>query len=209
MTSALPSLGKIAELLGGDVRGSEVLCPGPGHRAGDRSLSLKADPADREGFLIHSFAGDDWQACRDHVRQKLGLPEPKSDPQQTSRGGKWSVLGEYIYLNQNGERFLKVRKCRDDAGKKHFQQYYWDGQAWAKGKPDGPKIPYRLPELIAAPTTALIYFCEGEKDADTLAKIGFVATTASGGAAADEAKTEAAVKAAEKAAADNKIDVSP
>ena len=39
-------------------------------------------------------------------------------------------------------------------------------------------------ELIAAPTTALIYFCEGEKDADTLAKIGFVATTASEGAAA-------------------------
>ncbi len=41
-----------------------------------------------------------------------------------------------------------------------------------------------LPQLIAAPTTAPVYFCEGEKDADTLAKIGFVATTASEGAAA-------------------------
>ena len=30
----------------------------------------------------------------------------------------------------------------------------------------------------------MVYFCEGEKDADTLAKIGFVATTASEGAAA-------------------------
>ena len=27
MTSALPQIGKIAELLGGDVRGSEDLCP--------------------------------------------------------------------------------------------------------------------------------------------------------------------------------------
>jgi hypothetical protein len=41
-----------------------------------------------------------------------------------------------------------------------------------------------LPELLAAPTTALIYFVEGEKDADALAKISFVATTASEGAAA-------------------------
>ena len=54
----------------------------------------------------------------------------------------------------------------------------------AKGKPAGPKIPYRLPELIAAPITAVVYFCEGEKDADNLAKIGFVTTSASEGASA-------------------------
>src|SRR5258707_1271799 len=48
-------IGKIAELLGGDVRGGEVLCPGPGHSTTDRSLSVKtdahiseADPARRE-----------------------------------------------------------------------------------------------------------------------------------------------------------------
>ena len=154
MTAALPPIAKIAELLGGDVQGGEVLCPGPGHSAGDRSLSVKPDPADREGFVTHSFAGDDWKACRDHVRKKLGLPEPKSEPQQKTGGGKWSVLGEYIYYDQNGERFLKVRKCRDGTGKKQFPQYHWDGNGWAKGKPDGPKIPYRLPQLIAAPTTA-------------------------------------------------------
>ena len=181
MTAALPPLAKMAELLGGDVQGDQVLCPGPGHSAGDRSLSVKPDPADREGFITHSFAGDDWQACRDHVRKKLGLPEPKS---QQKTGGKWSMLAEYIYYDQNGERFLKVRKCRDETGKKQFPQFHWDGNGWAKGKPDGPKIPYRLPQLIAAPTTAHVYFVEGEKDADTLAKIGFVATTASEGAAA-------------------------
>ena len=52
------------------------------------------------------------------------------------------------------------------------------------GKPSAPKIPYRLPQLIAAPTAGIVYLCEGEKDADGLAKIGFVATTASEGAAA-------------------------
>ncbi|MFK4530137.1 5S rRNA maturation endonuclease (ribonuclease M5) [Bradyrhizobium japonicum] len=105
---------------------------------------------------------------------------------QKKTGGKaaWTVLAEYIYRDQNGEPFLKVRKCRDGTGKKQFPQYYWDGNGWVKGKPDGPKIPYRLPQLMASPITALVYFCEGEKDADTLAKIGFVATTASEGAAA-------------------------
>jgi hypothetical protein len=181
MTAALPPLAKMAELLGGDVQSDQVLCPGPGHSAGDRSLSVKPDPADREGFITHSFAGDDWQACRDHVRKKLGLPGPKS---QQKTGGKWSTLAEYIYYDQNGERFLKVRKCRDETGKKQFPQFHWDGNSWAKGKPNGPKIPYRLPQLIATPTTAQVYFVEGEKDADTLAKIGFVATTASEGAAA-------------------------
>src|SRR5262249_4585962 len=27
-----------------------------------------------DGFLVHSFAGDDWQLCRDYVRQRIGLP---------------------------------------------------------------------------------------------------------------------------------------
>ena len=47
----------------------------------------------------------------------------------------WTVLGEYIYRDQNGERYLKVRKCRDGTGKKQFPQYHWDGNGWAKGKP--------------------------------------------------------------------------
>ena len=79
LTAALPPIAKIAELLGGDVRGGQVLCPGPGHSAGDRSLSVKPDPDDREGFVTHSFAGDGWKDCRDHVRTNLSLPDPKSE----------------------------------------------------------------------------------------------------------------------------------
>ena len=183
--TALPPIAKIAELLGGDVRGGEVLCPGPGHAAADRSLSIKPDPTDCEGFITHSFADDGWKECRDHVRKKLGLPEPKPESKKKSGAGKvWSTLGEYIYYDQHGERYLKIRKCRDETGKKQFPQYHWDGTGWAKGKPSGPKIPYRLPGLIAAPAMAVIFLCEGEKDADAVAQLGFVATTASEGAAA-------------------------
>ena len=39
---SLASLEKIAELLGGEVRGNgEVLAPGPGHTSHDRSLSVR------------------------------------------------------------------------------------------------------------------------------------------------------------------------
>ena len=58
--------------LGGEiVNGRQLLCPGPGHSPRDRSLSvwLTAD-----GFTVHSHAGDDWQTCKDYVRQCLGWP---------------------------------------------------------------------------------------------------------------------------------------
>ncbi len=190
--TALPDIAKIAELLGGDVAGAEVLAPGPNHGAGDRSLSVKPDKADREGFLTHSFAGDDWKECRAHVRKKLGLPEPAPEQQKKkTSGGKWTQLSEHIYRDQNSEPYLKVRKCRDEAGKKQYPQFHWNGNGWAKGKPSGPRIPYRLPELLSAPAPALVYLTEGEKDADAVAKLDFVSTSASGGAAApwDAAQT--------------------
>lgn len=46
------------------------MCPGPGHSAKDRSLSVTFGSG---GFLVHSFAGDDWQDCRDYVRDLLGM----------------------------------------------------------------------------------------------------------------------------------------
>jgi Protein of unknown function (DUF3631) len=181
MTAAL-DLHTVARALGGEVRGGEVLCAGPGHSEGDRSLSIRPDKDDPEGFVTHSFSGDDWQECRAYVRTKLGLPEFKKDGKKN--GGKtWTVISEHIYYDEHGERFLKVRKCLDPNGKKQYPQLHWDGNGWAKGKRKGPKIPYRLPQLLAAPVTATVYFCEGEKDADNLTKQNFVATTASEGAA--------------------------
>jgi hypothetical protein len=35
---------------------------------------VRVDPRAPEGFVIFSHAGDDWKLCRDHVRERLGLP---------------------------------------------------------------------------------------------------------------------------------------
>ena len=66
----------LARALGGDVvNGTSVSAPGPGHSRTDRSLSitLKADAPD--GFLVFSHSTDDHLACRDYIRERLGVPE--------------------------------------------------------------------------------------------------------------------------------------
>jgi hypothetical protein len=64
----------VARLLGGEAHGRRVLCPGPGHSRTDRSLSVKLGDDAPEGFVVHSFAGDDPLACKDYVRERLNLP---------------------------------------------------------------------------------------------------------------------------------------
>ena len=70
----------VARALGGASSGNRVMAPGPGHSSADRSLTVLLDFSAPEGFVVHSFAGDDWQSCRDHVRERLGLPKPEYRP---------------------------------------------------------------------------------------------------------------------------------
>lgn len=66
------SLSGLAKALGGEISGRDrVLCPGPGHRPLDRSLSVWL--TDTGGFTVHSFAGDDLEYCRQHVAALTGL----------------------------------------------------------------------------------------------------------------------------------------
>jgi putative DNA primase/helicase len=68
------SLRSIAVALGGEVVAGQVLTPGPGHSRRDRSLSVRPAGAARDGFICHSFAGEDWKVCHNYVRERLGLP---------------------------------------------------------------------------------------------------------------------------------------
>jgi hypothetical protein len=79
------SISQIARMLGGKVSRNDnghqcVLAPGPGHRPKDQSLSVTLLSSAPDGFLVHSFSpGDDPIACKDWVRERLGLSsfEPK------------------------------------------------------------------------------------------------------------------------------------
>jgi hypothetical protein len=93
----------------------------------------------------------------------------------------WTLISEHIYPDEAGNPFLRVRRYLGDGGRKQYSQSKWDGAQWIKGAP-AAKVPYRLPELLAAPLAATVYVCEGEKCADVLARRGVVATTNSEGA---------------------------
>ena len=101
--------------LGGDISNGQLLCPGPDHSAEDRSLSIKLNPNAPDGFVVHSFAGDDAIACRDHVRRKLRLPEfkpkekKKNDKRNGARKPAWSpIIDRYVYRQPDGTPYLQV-----------------------------------------------------------------------------------------------------
>jgi putative DNA primase/helicase len=74
LTELFPTDHRVAaRALGGEVSGGAILCPGPSHSRRDRSLRVWPSPEAPDGFRVHSFAGDDPLACRDYVRQVLGL----------------------------------------------------------------------------------------------------------------------------------------
>lgn len=73
MNNTQPNLKSAAQALYGDIAGrNRILCPGPGHSRRDRSLSVTFTGDD---FLVHSFAGDDFRECRDHVKAVLSLSD--------------------------------------------------------------------------------------------------------------------------------------
>jgi hypothetical protein len=90
------------------------------------------------------------------------------------------VVAEYKYLDRDGS-LLYVTERRDP---KDFRQRKPgpDG-SWIWSLTNVPRVPYRLPELRKAIEAGrTIFVTEGEKDADALIKLGFVATTNAGGA---------------------------
>jgi DNA polymerase I-like protein with 3'-5' exonuclease and polymerase domains/RecA-family ATPase len=107
---------------------------------------------------------------------------PSSDsPSQPEHGRN---VATYIYLDAGGRNYLQVKRYEwFNAGEKHksFPQYRWTGTRWEKGCKGLPKIPFRLPELIAAPRMTPVAICAGEKDVLTMARLGYVATTNPGG----------------------------
>ena len=89
------TLSEIARLLRGDVIGNRVLVPGPPpHSSKDRSLSIWLSPSVADGFLVHSFAGDDFRICRDYVATALGMSADRrrqdrlTDPADEARRAK-------------------------------------------------------------------------------------------------------------------------
>jgi hypothetical protein len=87
-------------------------------------------------------------------------PPPKDDDEEQEdpgysgkRRARGTKVAEFPYLTADGRAYILVRKYKNAAGEKYFIPFRPEGGHWRKGikgTPRARKIPYRLPELIAA-----------------------------------------------------------
>ncbi len=85
----------------------------------------------------------------------------------------------YRYEDETGDPLFDVVRGSD----KNFRQVPANGSTGQGAMEGVQRVPYRLPELLAGIAAGRrAWIVEGEKDADTLHKLGQVATTSPGGA---------------------------
>jgi replicative DNA helicase len=86
----------------------------------------------------------------------------------------------YPYHDEHGEKIYEVLRYRKADGDKTFRQRQSEDNWSMRGV---TPLLYRLPEVLAGRVDGhTIHYVEGEKDADTLAHLGYCATTHHGGA---------------------------
>jgi DNA polymerase-1 len=101
-------------------------------------------------------------------------------------------VATYLYRDHLGRNHTMITKMAATKTRRaQYPQSFWVDGHWATKKPAGwLKVPYRLPELLAAIAAgADVFIPEGEKDCETLVELGLVATTSSEGATPPKAKT--------------------
>lgn len=156
---------------------SEVRVPCPIHGGGSRnSLAINLDtgiwkchqcqrggsPADFEMAL----GSVDFKEAVNTVEEAVGMEAPAS------------TGAHYDYVDEQGRAIIRVHRTMRDGKKSFWQESCQDG-AWVKGTKGVPRFPYRLDEVAFADDVIIV---EGEKCVEALRALGYVATTALGGA---------------------------
>ncbi|CAO4184146.1 Virulence-associated protein E [Methylorubrum extorquens] len=148
-----------ALLLGGEVSGQGIVCPGLGHSSRDRSLSVMFSPSAPSGFIVFSHAGDDPLVAKDYVRDRLSLERAESK-QMMGRVAKFATHAERDGgVRQGGEgcRALRLWAKACDPTDSPVQAYLQQRGLSLPGEagevlryhPDCPFAGTRTPAMIA------------------------------------------------------------
>jgi hypothetical protein len=168
---------ELATRLGAKRTGVSWVCRCPAHDDRRASLAIREGTAGRT--LVHCYAGCTFDA----IFAALGIDRRELFPDVPTNGERRSTGAEivttYPYRDEHGEVLFEVVRRE---GKKFHQRRPDGAGGWINGLGDTCRVPYRLPELLAADPEDLVSVVEGEKDADKLAALDLVATCNPGGA---------------------------
>ena len=99
-------------------------------------------------------------------------------PKKENLSGGSKIVATYDYKDANGKLLFQVVRFEP----KTFRQRRPNGSGgWSWKLDNVERVLYRLPELLAALPTTIVYVAEGEKDVDALHERCLIATTNPGG----------------------------
>jgi len=107
------------------------------------------------------------------------LGQSSHRPNTPAGNGKPRIVATYDYRDERGEVLYQVVRF-DPKGFR--QRRPKAGGGWEYSVKGTRLVPYRLPDLLAVPSSGAVFVVEGEKDADRAAGMGMVATTCAMGA---------------------------
>lgn len=178
-------------------KGHSARCPAHDDRAnslsiadGDRGLLLKChagcefdeivgalgiQPSDlfREE-LSAATRGEKRQGGNQGAQKKT----PHSGPHKQPEKARPKVVATYDYCDEDGALLFQALRLEP----KSFRQRRPGDSGWIWSLGDVRRVLYRLPQLLSADPAEPVLIVEGEKDANRLARLGFVATTTPCGA---------------------------
>lgn len=152
------------------------MCRCPAHDDRRPSLAIRVKEDDGR-LLLKCHAGCTVAAiCRALGIHERDLFPPRDEP--AAPATKPTVACTYDYFDEHGELLFQVVRMVPKA----FHQRRPDGKGgWVSNMQGVRRVVYHLPELVAEPGRCA-FVVEGEKAADRLAGLGFLATTNPGGA---------------------------
>ncbi len=205
-TAEIKSAVPLAEYIGQQValrrNGSRLKGQCPFHQ--DRNPSFTVYPDGNNWFCFGCGRGGDLPDYRGHQlfnghwdRQDKEKFRAVVDALESEIGTAASLLGvapSKVQRRETGRRTFDYRLSDGSLAYQVVRVDYTDGSksCWQR-RPDGSggwvknlegvvRIPYRLPELLAAPAWATVYIPEGEQCVEALRELGEVATCNSEGA---------------------------
>ncbi|SKH86774.1 hypothetical protein [Mycobacteroides abscessus] len=117
---------------------------------------------------------------------KPAAPPAKARAMDEDEPHNWQRVRVYTYTTAEGWPVQQVIRqectCEAKGTHKRFLQRYRDGRRWVWERPANVQpVLYRARELARADANEWVWLTEGEKDAETAARLGLVATTNANG----------------------------